>query len=128
MPDWSTFESAVERLDDDFDWRAVTVYEWTETYDHSTGDYSEDYAEHAESPVKMELTEPSEPRLARSAAGTDVEIDAEAWPQSDVAIDWMGMDSGGEHPTTLETGGATYRVVSAFDEDNGLTRLDLTRE
>lgn len=128
MSKWERFESAVRRTHDEFDFPERTVYEWTETYDSNTGDFDVSKSEHSESPVQMEITEPRRPQTETDATGSDVEIDAEAWVRDDVGIDWVGMDTDAEHPTTIDDNGVTYRVLSPFDEGNGLTRLDLIRE
>jgi hypothetical protein len=128
MSKWDRFEAAVRRTQSVFGFREVTVYEWTETYDDATGDFDVAKSEHADSPVSMEIVEPRRPQADTDATGADVEIDAEAFVRDDTAINWVGLDTDAEHPTTIDAAGVTYRVVSPFEEDNGLTRLDLVRE
>ena len=125
---WDRFDAAVQRVHTGLQFRSVTVYQYTETYDSSTGDWSFSKSEDANSPVEMELTEPTQPTVVTDATGTDVEADARGHVADDTGISWTGADADAEHPTTVDDGGATYRVLSTFDEGNGLTRLELMRE
>lgn len=125
MSKWDRFNSSVQRLGDDLEFREVRVYTSTSTYDPDTGNYSQSYTEHAASPIRAELREPQQPRMTRDADGSEAEVDTRIFVNESIGIDFTGAGDNADYPDKIEDteSGQEYRVYQPFNEGNGLIRL-----
>ena len=121
---WGRFAQGIKRLHNDFEFREVKVYTYSSSYDSNTGEYVQTRSEDANSPVKMELREPTEPTVITDADGREIEIDIRGWLRDDTGVtlepstdsDWQA-----EIEDTLT--GDVYTVHETFQEDNGLIKI-----
>ena len=125
---WDRVSASVRRAHSDMEFRQVRVFNHTKTYNDATGSYEYIRSEDGNSPVEMELREPTQPKTT-DTGGTESEVDAEGYLADDTGVSIVSRGES-DHPTEFEdTRGDGYYVCrELFNEGQGILKATLVEQ
>jgi hypothetical protein len=120
---WDAFSSAASRLDDDFAWRDVIIYEWQREYDPATGEYDYGSGPVEVARVQAEVRKPTTPITVVGPEGGEAEVDLEVYLPPDAPdVTPAGTE---ERASVLEDTVDNRRLTctEVYTEDTGLKKV-----